>query len=308
MNGRFERAVFHGYLVKGQLKDAMRYLACFPDQAALYQKYLAIFEREEYLALSPDGHIDELLLIYQKYFREVFYLGLDAVKAVENMQNRFVKALGLKERNMEFSELEQTHIAGEFHDRSYQFLGGRTGGYYGPYIWKTVERRNYDVELPDGVQRYPVNLLDDFVFQGWYDYLSFGEIGTGGWTNGDGVINCIRSSYDLEDESFTVSLLKHEAQHTADLSKYPNMPSDMLEYRAKLVELIYSEKRALLTRFLHEAGEANGHPMAAKKIAEGFMKRLGKTAEELAALPVQNIQKVAREMFAESNETIEKSP
>ncbi|MCM1241719.1 MAG: hypothetical protein NC314_02670 [Roseburia sp.] len=91
------------------------------------------------------------------------------------------------------------------------------------------------------------------------------------------ITTLMKSSYDLEDESFTVSLLKREAQHTMDLSQYPHMSSEDLEYRAKLVELIYSCKRNLFQKFIHEADtskENNGHSMAAYRIIEEFVKKL----------------------------------
>ena len=125
------------------------------------------------------------------------------------------------------------------------------------------------MELPDGVQDYAVKLLDGFVMLSWLDYLSFGEVGTGGWSNGDGLIHCVKSGYDLDSEAFQVSLLKHEAQHAADHARFRGMSSEELEYRAKLVELICSSQRNLLDRFLLEADGArtgNGHGLAAERI------------------------------------------
>ncbi len=57
--------------------------------------------------------------------------------------------------------------------------------------------------------------------ESWLSYLTFGLSGTGGWSNGDGLIHCVKRHYDLKSESFRVSLLKHEAQHASDQSRYP---------------------------------------------------------------------------------------
>lgn len=149
---------------------------------------------------------------------------------------------------------------------------------------------------------YKVNLLDGFLSKSWLDYISFGKVGTGGWANEDGMIHCVKASYDLEDEPFTVSLLKHEAQHAMDLFRYHNMASEDLEYRAKLVELIYSSKRNLLNRFLHEADSSdpgNGHGLAADRIIAGFAKK--RNGDELGALSIKEIQAVAGALFTESN-------
>ena len=86
-------------------------------------------------------------------------------------------------------------------------------GIFGPYIWKDTIPTSYQIELPEGVEQYTVNILKGFVFRSWMDYLTFGKYGTGGWASEDGTIQCIESAYDFESEKFTVSLLKHEAQH-----------------------------------------------------------------------------------------------
>ena len=124
-----------------------------------------------------------------------------------------------------------------FEAEGYHALFGKTQGYYGPYVWRETVPAVYQVELPDGSAEYTVNLLKGFVFRSWMDYLTFGRYGTGGWASPDGTINCIEQAYDLESERFRVSLLKHEAQHTVDRKRFPQITPAELEYRAKLVEL-----------------------------------------------------------------------
>ena len=197
----------------------------------------------------------------------------------------------------------QEELAAEaFRAGGFHFLGGRTGGCYGPYIWRTEELRRYEVELPEGVQEYAVKLLGGFVMESWLSYLTFGLSGTGGWSNGDGLIHCVKRHYDLKSESFRVSLLKHEAQHASDQSRYPGMSSADLEYRAKLVELIYSEERQLLGRFLQEADAANpssAHGLAAERIVRGFARQ--QDGDGLAALPIETVRAAALELFRESS-------
>ena len=160
------------------------------------------------------------------------------------------------------------------------------------------------MELPDCNQKYAVKFLNGFVSKSWLDYVSFGVLSTGGWSDGDGIINCVKSSYDLEDENFTVSLLKHEAQHAVDLKAYPEMTSADLEYRAKLVELIYSAKRNMLEQFSYEADsskDSNGHAMAASKIVAEFKTR---TRENLTKLSIEKVQRISRDLFVQSNQEI----
>lgn len=304
MLAEYNENIFQGYLVQGNLHGGMEYLQHFPEKKELYSKYISLFEEESYPVFEDDSYLNELLTSYQKYYRDVFYLGMEEERAAERMWDRFADFFDIAVPTADMGEVEYTYISSAFTDRGFHFLGGKTSGYFGPYIWKTTEARTYEVELPGGAARYTVNLLDGFISRSWLDFLSFGEIGTGGWTDGDGIINCVKKSYDLDSEDFRVSLLKHEAQHAVDLAQFENMSSENLEYRAKLVELIYSSQRNLLQKFLCEADGSdrdNGHSRAAARIAKGFSQKLNISRERLETLSVTEIQDVARELFAESD-------
>lgn len=301
----FQRNTYYGYLIQGKLRDAIQYLQQFPEQEALYNKYISLFEHEQYIKYDTEDKLNEILTIYQQYYRDVFYLNLNAEEALARLQKKVSIYFDVSTENMEFSDLENSFISHAFTVRGYHFLGGRTGGYYGPYIWKDTQLQTFHVELPDGTQEYSVQFLSGFLTKSWIDYLSFGQIGTGGWTNGDGIINCIKDAYDLESENFRVSLLKHEAQHAMDLAAYPSMASEDLEYRAKLVELIYSEQRNLLTQFIPEADnsqKSNGHACASDRIIAAFEQKLGKNRSEFGSLTMEVIHATAKELFLLSNE------
>ncbi len=307
---QFQASVYRGYLLKGDLPGAMAYLARFPEQAPLHEKFQARFVREAYDAPAGNGLCNQLLLCYQRYYRDAFYLRLSREEAEERLRAGLAEALPGGE-GLPLKELEQGPVAEAFRQRGYRFLGGRTGGWYGPYIWTATEVKTYRVELPGGVREYTVNLLDGFVSRSWLDYLSFGETGTGGWIGADGVINCVRSAYDLDSEAFQVSLLKHEAQHAMDLAVKPDLPSEDLEYRAKLVELIYSSRRNLAERFAREADggdRRNGHAAAAQRIMDGLSGLLGADAWEVPGLPAEQIQAAAKTLFAESGRLLEPAP
>lgn len=301
MTETFDRSLFRGYIIRGELRPAMEYLKIFPDRAAEYEKYRAVFEEGAFPTPECGGAAAKLLRPYQTYYREVFYLGVDKEMAEEHLRQTFAELLGLG-ADTGLETLEE-HVAEAFEAEGWRFLGGRTSGYLGPYVWRETEARTYPVELPDGAASYTVKLLDGFISRSWMDFLSLGEIGTGGWADGDGIINCVKSVYDLEGESFRVSLLKHEAQHAADLARYGKMESEDLEYRAKLVELIYSQERDLLGAFLLEADGSktgNGHALAAERIGLGFAEKLGQDRASLAGLPVEEVQTVALALFRES--------
>ena len=301
MENRFDWSQCLAYLKKGRLRAAMEYLAEYPEHAELYQRCVSLFQQENYLSYDVGGSLQDILLIYQKYYRDAFYLEQSPEDAANGLRARLAE-LFQTDPAVPLDALEEK-VVEAFRSQSLYALAGRTGGYYGPYIWRTEELRQYDVELPDGVQAYAVKLLDGFVMESWLHYLTFGMSGTGGWSNGDGLIHCVKHHYDLDSESFQVSLLKHEAQHAADQGRYPDMAVEDLEYRAKLVELIYSSQRRLLDQFLLEADSAradNGHGLAASRIIQGFQARLHLDGGGLSGLPTEQIQAVSRELFAES--------
>lgn len=303
MTEGFDRDQYYGYIIKGDLTGAMNYVKAYPEQKELQERYRAIFEEEKYQTYAVNAELNHILAAYQMYFRDVFYLGMDREAAKEKLRNALVQSLTLADPSITLEEMEENQLADAFREQGFFFLGGRTGGYYGPYIWRVTEAKTFDVALPDGVQSYTVNLLDGFLFKSWIDYLSFGAIGTGGWTDGDGMIHCVKDAYDFESENFQVSLLKHEAQHVRDLMEENAMASEDLEYRAKLVELIYSKERNLLKRFAREADSAdknNGHASASGRIMAGFGKKLSLDTEQILELPILQIQTTARMLFDES--------
>jgi hypothetical protein len=245
----FDENEYYGYILKGDLIGAIRYTKRFPEQNALYQRYITVFDKEQYLNYAIDEPLNDILRAYQQYYKNVFYLRLDKDKAADKLRT-MLKALLPANDEDSLDDMEQENVAGVFQRRGFYFRGGRTGGYYGPYVWKTTESRTYDVELPDGIQQYTVKLMDGFVVKSWLDYLSFGKVSTGGWTDADGIINCVKSSYDFDSEDFRVSLLKHEAQHARDLSLQPNMTSiqTWLPYLSRIDSACWSITNGLRAR------------------------------------------------------------
>lgn len=310
MPDAFDQNTFHGLLVRGDLHGAIAYLSGFADQAALYAQYRARFEGPAYLNYEEQGLsplLNGLLLEYQKYYHEVFYHLQNPEEAAARLHGRLARRLGQPMRQT-LDELEDGPVADAFRAGGLHFLGGRSSGCYGPYVWKRERLARYMVELPEGRREYAVKLLGDFVSASWVDYLSFGAVGTAGWSGGDGLIHCVEQAYDLESEGFRVSLLQHEAQHAMDLARWPGMGSGDLEYRAKLVELIYSRERALLARFARQAGQTaataggagNGHAEAAGRILREFEVLLPCPAAGWAALPPSQVQAAAAKLFEAS--------
>lgn len=258
------------FFINGDMRGAIEYMREHEEFKDILPAYIAIFENCKYRTYEVPELPNEILRMYQVYYRDVFYCGLTEKKAAHGLLTGLRALLDMPEAEEELLEEKLKSI---FEQNGFHALFGKTQGYYGPYIWRDTVPTAYRVELPDGTEEYAVNILKGFVFRGWMDYLTFGRFGTGGWASPDGTINCIEQAYDFESERFLVSLLKHEAQHTLDMKRFRGITPAELEYRAKLVELHYSSNLGLLQKFLSEADESkanDSHAAASVMLKRAF--------------------------------------
>ena len=258
------------FFLNGDIKGAIAYMRDHEGFKDILPAYVAIFENCEYRTYEIPDRLNDILRLYQIYFRDTFYCGLPEAEAAEKLLAQLKILLDMPDAT---EALLAEQLQSVFEANGYHALFGKTQGYYGPYIWRDTIPTVYRVELLDGTAEYTVNILKGFVFRSWMDYLTFGRFGTGGWASPDGTINCIEQGYDFESERFLVSLLKHEAQHTVDMNQFPGITPAELEYRAKLVELHYSSDLGLLQEFLSVADERrteDSHGAASAKIKLEF--------------------------------------
>ncbi len=258
------------FFLNGDIRGAIAYMRSHEGFKDILPAYAAIFEDCAYRTYEIPDNLNDILHLYQIYFRDTFYCGLPETEAADKLRTELRALLNLPDTDeAHLAELLQSLFEAE----GYHALFGKTQGYYGPYIWRDTVPTVYRVELPDGTAEYTVNILKGFVFRGWMDYLTFGRYGTSGWASPDGTINCVGQAYDFASERFLVSLLKHEAQHAVDMKRFPEIAPTELEYRAKLVELHYSGDLNLLQKFLSEADENktdDAHAVASARIRREF--------------------------------------
>ncbi len=258
------------FFLNGDIKGAIAYMRNHEEFKDILPAYVAIFEDCEYRAFEIPDMLNDILRLYQIYFRDTFYCGLPEAKAADKLLTQLKALLDVPDAG---EELLTERLQSAFEAKGYHALFGKTQGYYGPYIWRDTVPTVYRVELPGGTAEYTVNILKGFIFRSWMDYLTLGRYGTGGWASPDGTINCIEQAYDFESERFLVSLLKHEAQHAMDMKQFPGITPAELEYRAKLVELHYSSGLELLQKFLSAADESkvsDSHAVASARIKLEF--------------------------------------
>ena len=258
------------FFLNGDIKGAIAYMRDHEAFKDILPAYVAIFENCEYRTFEIPDRLNGILRLYQMYFRDTFYCGLPEAEAADKLRKQMKALLDMPDAD---EALLTERLRSVFEANGFHALFGKTQGYYGPYIWRDTVPTVYHVELPGGTAEYTVNILKGFIFRSWMDYLIFGRYGTGGWASPDGTINCIEQAYDFESERFLISLLKHEAQHTVDMKKFPEITPAELEYRAKLVELHYSGDLGLLQKFLSEADESkanDSHAVASARLKREF--------------------------------------
>ena len=74
---KYDENKFKSFLWRLELKEAVNYLRDFPEMNDLYEKYISVFEKGEYLKRTDNEVIGEIDKIYQKYYRNVFWNGLN---------------------------------------------------------------------------------------------------------------------------------------------------------------------------------------------------------------------------------------
>lgn len=271
---KYDEYKFETYLWQVDLHGAVEYLSKFEETKELYDKYIDLFEKGNLLTRTDNQVIDEIDKIYQRYYRKVFWLGVDNKQAKQEAYKELAEYFNKPIKEGEDIEEE---VVKAVEKENYKCLCGDTQGYLGPYIWESSTEEEYRVELPNGVENYKLVMMDNFISRSWLDFISFGKTGSGGWARKDGILACVRKCYDTSSYYFEISFLKHEAQHTQDNKNYPNITATELEYRAKLVELMYWPDDVKIKYFYSEANNTNpdnSHCMAAYLIIKNISKEI----------------------------------
>jgi len=146
-------------------------------------------------------------------------------------------------------------------ERGYYLLMGQTLPLRELMIWKKEEKEICHVELPSDSFSVNVVFLQEFLSKGWLGYATFNRSYSGGWYKGDTIYR-VGGKLDDNNEWFRVSLLGHEGRHISDEKLYGILDSRILEYRAKLTELLLAEKTfwKLLNQFRNEAQAPGSSP------------------------------------------------
>ena len=239
------------------------------------------------------------LRAYQRYWRAVMTHSQSPASAEAKLLaslNAIPAMAGAKDR----ASLESVsdYVVTAIEEEGLHALTGKTEPLYELMIWKKEEAKVYDVQLPENPVQVKVVFLEDFASSGWAGYATCGIAQTGGWAKPD-ALYAVKSSYDLDSESFHVSYLAHEGQHFSDYRKYPMLEQPELEYRAKLTELALAKTT---TTHLLEAFESQGGD--SREVPHAFANR--KVSLALKGVPLDRIHEAAAAKLRESSATLER--
>ncbi|WLR54548.1 hypothetical protein LC048_19295 [Mesobacillus subterraneus] len=309
---------FYSLCLQGDLNSAMDYLDSIQPRTKeieeIQQMYIERFYSQEPAEpiLEDDQWIKEVLAAYHHYFQGVLTKA-DLIHDAELTLNDRLRMLLKVESPFTIDETEN-ELAAIFTEKGYHFLGGVTPPFRGAYIWKRCETVDFNVEIPHRSITVTVHMMSDFLLEGWIGFATFNNRTVGGWAKEDGLYCNVKSYNNLGDDDFQVCYLKHEAQHLSDYSCFPGLTSAELEYRAKLVELIYTKNHSILNKFLNDAKNDPDfpHPYASYNLIKNISSKILEKDYESnmnvwLAVDYQKISSAALELFDENTSALKRS-
>jgi len=278
----FDKMKYTSICHQGDYNKVVSYLTEFDDSHELLDKYKNIFEGDEYSLKTEDERINLFLRSYEDFLKWMLKTNpttVEAENAIVQKLKPFFPSLGFvsKVSKKLAYALMYIYVPMFFKKHGYHAQFDTFDIYPSLRLWRNEVTRNEIVELPDGKVNMEVIEMDGIITRGWADYLSMGKTGTGGWVTKKGC-TYFKEKYDTESDVFKVSLLKHEGQHFLDKKNHRKMKSTDLEFRAKLVELIYHNEMNTFFYFLQNApatdDRSHPHFYAERKIIQGLSMKI----------------------------------
>lgn len=181
-------------------------------------------------------------------------------------------------------------------------------------IWNDTSKENYEVVLPNDTINTNVVFINSFHLEDFDSFVTYGSASVGGWAIEEhATLYCNRTGYpSLSTEAFIFSYLKHETLHFKDLNDYPNLSLADLEYRSKLIELMYLTEKSMYSKLLEFIDGASNedrdytHAYANHVLLQNLSKIIFNSefeddAEKWKTIKVETINKAAEQLFNSSN-------
>lgn len=310
---RFNKQRFKNICLAGDYHQVIAYLNSISDGGKWLKKYRAVFEGDKYLLKADDEGIAKLLRIYEDYLK----WALTNETTTEQCKNHLLEKLSPIFPDISAWEDLVKAVNNFIKEKGYHGMLGVILPYPNIMLWKKQTTKRVKVKLPSGNAEIDVVRMGGVITRGWASYLSWDKVGAGGWVTPTGT-NYFAGQYNTFSSGFKVGLLKHEAQHFYDLQNFPDMKGAELEYRAKLVEMIYLKNTKTLNSFMGRMGNEDGgdrdtnpHGHANRRIVQDLSGRI--FGQDLETDPrawrkaKSKIPAIARELLEEDSQTLKEN-
>ena len=290
----WKKGMYARFITKDEVIESATDNTFINDISTIYQKYW----RTELLKDNPKNRADSLL-----------YHNISDYLLINNLTI-------LSEDSLRKNIKDDTELKKIIENQGFKVLFGLRNGFQEVFIWDKETINNYEVVLPKKTINTKVVFIDYFLLAGYDYYASFGSSSVGGWAiKESATLYCNKSDYDLDSEKFEISYLKHEGIHFTDLNDYPNLSSTDLEYRAKVIELMYCTEETVYDRISEFITGANNtdrkytHPYANYILIENLSELLFNSEYESdiikwKELSVEKINSAATSLYEISEDTL----
>ena len=121
------------FFINGDMRGAIAYMREHKKFKDILPAYVAIFENCEYRTYDIPDILNDILRLYQVYYRDTFYCGLSEPEAADKLLKQLRTFLKLPDAD---ETLLADKLQSVFEAKGYHALFGKTQGYFGPYIWR----------------------------------------------------------------------------------------------------------------------------------------------------------------------------
>ena len=240
------------------------------------EMYARFITKDEVIENATDNKIiNDISRIYREYWREELlkenpekrsdsslYANLSEYLITNNLTRLSRDSLNQTIKNDSvFKEIIE--------DQGFKVEFKYRNGFQELYIWDKETIKSYEVILPKKTICTKVVFIENYLLNGYDYYATVGSTQVGGWAvKESATLFCNKKVYDIDSENFRVSYLKHESLHFTDLNEYPNLSSTDLEYRSKVIELMYCTEETVYDRIVefiigaNNTDRSHSHPYA----------------------------------------------
>ena len=112
--------------LNGDIKGAIAYMRNHEEFKEILPAYVAIFEDCEYRMFEIPDMLNDILRLYQIYFRDTFYCGLPEAEAADKLLTQLKVLLDVPDAE---EEILTEQLQSVFEAEGYHALFGKTQGY-----------------------------------------------------------------------------------------------------------------------------------------------------------------------------------